>query len=105
VVGNVVVSKSRGRLVTLTVHFNEPLDPDSASNFGLYHVYSAVKRHRKTVYSKPVSIRNVIYNASTISVMVNLARATSGSVELTIAAGIVGANGGPGSSAFTTIVK
>jgi hypothetical protein len=100
-----MVRKSRKGIVALTVSFNEPLDPHSAANSGLYRVSTGVKKHRKTVYSKAVPIQNIIYNDSNRSVTLNLARPSKGSMELTVGAGIVGADGVSSRSAFTTIVK
>jgi hypothetical protein len=93
--------------VALTITFNEPLDPASARNSGLYHIATGVKKHRKMVYSRAVPIGSVIYNDSARSVTVNMAKPSQGkgSVQLTVAAGMLGANGAVSPSAFTTIVR
>jgi hypothetical protein len=99
------VRKSKKRVAALTVTFNEPLKPDSATSSGLYHVSAGVKKHRKMVYSKAVPIVNVVYNDSAHSVTINLARPSKGSFQLMVGAGIVGADGVSSGSTFTTIVK
>jgi hypothetical protein len=57
------------------------------------------------IYSKAVRIADVVYNDSARSVMVSLARPSKGSVQLTVGAGVVGADGVSSRSAYTTIVK
>jgi hypothetical protein len=105
VTGTILVRKSKKRLAAITVSFNERLNPQSAINLGLYHVATGVKKHRKMVYSRAVPIANVTYNDSTRSVTLSLAKPSTARMQLTVGAGIVGANGASSQSAFTTFVK
>jgi hypothetical protein len=81
-----------------TVSFAAPLNPQSAANPALYRVFQGVtkvvKKHKQTVYTKPLKIKSVVYDAGRHSVTINLAKPFKGAVQLTIAPGLEGADGG-----------
>ena len=64
--------------------FNEPLNSASASTRGFYHVFAAVKKKHKTVYTQAVKIKSVVYNTAADSVTINLAKPHKGAAEVAI---------------------
>src|SRR5262249_22235060 len=59
--------KSRKGTTALSIDFNQPLDPASASDLGLYHVFKGTKQKRKTVYRRALKVRSVSYVSSSNS--------------------------------------
>ena len=101
--GIVSLKQSKKGLMTITIGFNEALSAASADNPGLYSVLGAVKKKKKTVYTKVVKIKSAVYNGLT-QVTINLAKPYKGAAQVTVRAGIVAANGASSASSFSTIV-
>jgi hypothetical protein len=64
-----------------------------------------VKKHRKTVYIRPMPIKSVTYDSSAPSVTLNLARPLTGGAQVTVQTGIVAADGQASDDAFSMIVR
>jgi hypothetical protein len=96
VAGSAGVRQSK-KGTSYNVAFDQPLSADSVSNVGLYQVFEGVtkvvKRHKETVYSKALKIKGVAYNPATNTVTITLSRPYTGRVQVTIAPGLVGADG------------
>ena len=60
-VSTIVPTSSKKGLTSFTVSYNEPLNSSSAGNSVLYHVFAAVtkivKKHKETLFTKPLAIR------------------------------------------------
>jgi hypothetical protein len=97
-------ARSRKGLTAITVAFDEALDPSSTGNKGLYGVFGPVKKRTMTVYSKPIAINAVNYDSNAHTVTINLARPFKGKAQVTVRAGIVGANGMSSGSTFSAFV-
>jgi len=105
VTGIAGVVQSKKGLTSITIAFDETLNPGSAENMGFYSdVLGAVKKHRKTVYTKGVPIRGVTYDGIAQTVTITLAKPYKGAVQVMVLAGIVGTNGTSSSGAFSTVV-
>ena len=63
-----------------------------------------VKKHRKNVFTKAVSIKGTTYNATTHTVTLNLAKPYKGPVQVTVDAGVPSAAGVPTSADVTEVV-
>lgn len=105
VTGSVKVSHSSKGLTSITVGFNEPLDFGSATNMAFYRLFSGVKKHHKTVYTKPVKFSLVTYNIHAESVTINLKKPFKGAVDVVVEAGIVAADGKSSEKPFSTVVR
>jgi hypothetical protein len=90
-------------LTSITIGFNEALDPASVENPNLYSAFGGVKHRRKTVYTKPVRIRGISYNGSS-RLTINLAKPHKGSLEVVVHAGILAANGTALGHSFSAVV-
>jgi hypothetical protein len=96
---------SKKGLTSIIVAFNEALDPGSADNVNLYSIQGGVRKRKTTVYSKPVTIRNVSYDGKDHTVAINLDKPYKGTVRVTVHSGILAASGAPSSSDFSAVVK
>jgi hypothetical protein len=99
------VDRTRKGLLSITVAFNEALDPGSAVEPGLFSVFGGVHKRGKTIYSRNLGIKTVSYDSEVESVTIKLARPYNGPVKLTVHAGIVaddGASRSADSSLFVT---
>jgi titin len=103
VTGIASLSKSRKGLTSITIGFSEALSAVSADSAGHYSVLGAVKKHKKTVYTKVVKIKSVSYNGSTL-VTINLAKPYNGVAQVTVRPGIIASNGAPSAVSFSAIV-
>jgi hypothetical protein len=96
VAGSAGVSQSK-KGTSYNVAFDQPLSADSVSNAGLYRVFEGVtkvvKRHKETVYTKVLKIKSVAYNPASNRVTIMLSKRYKGTGEVTIAPGLVGADG------------
>jgi hypothetical protein len=92
-------------LTTITVSFNEALNPGSADNPSLYIVDAGVTKRGKTVYTKKLAVRSPGYNAKTHTVTITLAKPFKGAVQVTVLPGIRAANGASSSGSFSAVVK
>jgi len=96
--------QSRKGLTGFIVVFNEPLDPASASNAGLYQVFAAVKKRGRTAFTRAVAIKGIHPSSAGATVTIDLARPEKGNVEVTIQGAIMGSNGATSRINSTTIV-
>jgi hypothetical protein len=96
---------SKKGLTSFIIDFNEALDPGSADDINLYSILGGVRKRKKTVYSKPVTIRNVSYDSADHTVAINLMKPYKGTVRVTVHSGILAANGASSSSEFSAIVN
>jgi hypothetical protein len=103
VTGNVSVTRTKKGLTSITVGFDEALNPGSVANRALYSVLGAVKKHRKTVYSKGVRIKGISFDGNT-RVTINLAKPYKGAVKVTVHGGILATDGASSSGDFAAIV-
>jgi hypothetical protein len=103
--GIVRANHTKKGLISITVAFDEALNPELVNNPGLYSVRGGVKKQGKTVHGKNVLIRAVNYDDTAHTVTINLARPSKGIVQVTILPGVVAVNGGSSSSRFTALVK
>ncbi len=103
--GIVSVKKSKKGVTTITIGFNEALDPGSADNVSLYKVLEGVKKRKTTVFSKPLKIKTVSYDATHHTVAIKLARPHKGIVRVTVQSGMLAADGASSSNEFSAVVK
>jgi streptogramin lyase len=107
VVGSVAVSQSR-KSTTYAITFGAPLISVSANNPGLYQVLEGVtrkvKKHKVTVYTKPLKIKSVLYDPGPDTVRIALAKPFKGAVQVTIEAGLEAADGATTSSSIVLVV-
>ena len=103
--GIVSVKHSKKGVTTITIGFNEALNPASADNVSLYSVLDGVRVRKKTVYSRPVTIRNVIYDGTHHTVAIKLAKPQKGIVLVTVRSGMLAADGASSSNVFSAVVK
>ena len=97
--------QSRKGLTAFIVVFNEPLDSGSASNPGLYHVFTPVKKRGITFFTRAVAIKSIHPRSGGATVTIKLARPVKGKVEVTIQGAIMAANGASNSINFSNIVE
>jgi hypothetical protein len=90
-------------LTAITVGFDEALDPGSVANRALYRVLGAVKKHRKTLYTKGVSIKGISFDGNT-RVRINLAKPYKGTVKVTVHSDILATDGASSSGDFSAVV-
>ena len=76
--------QSKKGLTSITIAFDATLNPGSAVNRGFYSVLGAVKKHRKTVYTKGVPLRGVSYNGNAQTVTITLAKPYKGAVQVKV---------------------
>ena len=90
------------KATSYTLTFAAPLNSASASNVGLYQVFEGltkvVKKHKEVLYTKALKIKTVVYNPSTRSVAITLAKPFKGAVQVTIDPGLETADGATSSS-------
>jgi Ca2+-binding RTX toxin-like protein len=103
--GVIAANHNRKGLISITVAFDEALNPELVNNPGLYSVRGGVKAHGKTVHGKTVRIRAVNYDDTAHTVTINLARPSKGLVQVTIRPGIVAADGRASDGSFSALVK
>ena len=101
-----MVRQSR-KATSYTINFAAPLNPQAATNLGLYQVFEGVtkvvKKHKHTVYTKALKIKSAVYTAAP-SVTITLAKPLKGKVQVTIAPGLEAANGASTGTAITELV-
>jgi hypothetical protein len=98
-----VAGRSRKGMTSISLRFNEALDPSSASNTSLYQVLGAVKKHRKTAYSMAVAIKSVVYDNNK-TVTIHLAKPCKRAVQVTVQRGLRAANGASSSDSCSNVV-
>jgi hypothetical protein len=104
-VGIVSVSHIKKKLASVTLGFSEALASSSAVDPSAYVLLAGVKKLRKTVYTKPLTIGNIIYNSGANTVTLMLAKPLKGVVELRVQGVMTASNGATGTVAFTTVVR
>jgi len=105
VIGISGVTRKRKGLTAITIAFDEALNSGSVGNLALYSILRGVKKHRKTVYSKPLVIKTVSSASSAQTVTINLGKPFMGAVQVTVHSGIVAADGQSSDEEFSTLVK
>jgi hypothetical protein len=105
VTGAISTTRSRERLITIVLGFNEALDPASAVNGASYSLALGVKKKHRLVFRKSVKIGGVTYDGTAHTVTLRLSKPAKGPVQLTVRGGIKAANGASSRGDFTTVVK
>jgi hypothetical protein len=103
ITGIVDVRRTRKGLTAITVAFDEALDSGSVNNTSLYNVLGAVKKHRKTVYTKRVGIKGIGFDGNS-RVTISLAKPYKGAAKLTVAGDILADDGASSDVDFTAVV-
>jgi streptogramin lyase len=98
------VADSRGAITSILVSFDKGMQPASAAKAVYYAIASGVERGQTIVYSKRVKIARVSYDRATHAVRLKLAVPQKGSVQVTVRAGLVAADGMSSSNDFTAVV-
>ncbi len=101
--GIVGVSRTKKGLTAITIGFDEALDSGSVGNPALYNVLGAVKKHRKTVYTKGLGIKGISFDGNT-RVTINFAKPYKGAVKLTVAGSILAADGASSDTNYSAVV-
>lgn len=104
VIGIAGVTHSK-ELTAITLAFDEALDSASVGNLALYSVLRGVKKHRKTVYSKPLAVTGAIYDGAANTVTIDLAKPYRRTVLVTVRSGVLAADGQSSSNEFSALVK
>ncbi len=91
-------------MTSITLSFNEALDPGSASNTSLYRVLGAVKKRGKTAYRMAVAIKSVVYDNNK-TVTIHLAKPCKVAVQVTVQGGLRAANGASSSESCSAVLK
>jgi hypothetical protein len=94
---------SRKGLSALTVSFDEPLTPGSASNPRLYSIFGAVRKRKQTVFAKSIALKTIVYDGKT-QVSITLARPYLGVLQVTVRGTLVAANGATSATSFTRVI-
>jgi virginiamycin B lyase len=105
IMGVVSVTHSRKEITAIILGVDEPLNPASASNRGFYSLDSGIKKRHKLVFSKPARIGTVLYDSTTDTVMLKLAKPSKGPLQVMVHRGILATNGLSSSGDFTAVVK
>ena len=107
VLGNIAVKQSK-KQTSYTISFAAPLNAQSAANPALFRVFQGVtklvKRHKQTVFTRPLKIKSVVPGAGAQSVTLSLAKPFKGKVQVTIEPGLAGANGTSTGAAINELV-
>ena len=103
--GSPKLVQSKQGVKSISVAFNESLNSASASTRGFYHVFAAVKKKHKTVYTQAVKIKSVVYNTAADSVTINLAKPHKGAAEVAIHGVIEALDGASVNIDYTAIIK
>jgi hypothetical protein len=100
--------ESRKGLTALTVSYNEPLVPASASDSLLYQVFGSVtkvvKKRRETLFTRALALHGAGPGGTGNTVTVNLAKPFKGMVKVTVQGTLQAANGASNAVVFTTVV-
>ena len=104
VTGVVAVAHSGGAITSIRLGFDEALDPGSAREGRSYSLAAGVKKGRTVDFRKGVRIAGVSYDRAAHAVRLRLAVPQKGSVQVTVRAGLVAADGMSSSSDFTAVV-
>jgi hypothetical protein len=103
-VTNIVgAGKKKTGLTGFTVIFDEALNAQVADDQALFDVLGAVTKHHKTVYTKPVRIRQISFDGQT-RVTIKLAKPYKGAVQVKVLPGIPAADGASSAIGFSAII-
>jgi streptogramin lyase len=98
-------TRSKKGITAIVVSFDEAMNAASAGNAALYSVASGVKKRHKVVYSKPVKMHSVTYNATAGTATLALAKPfKTNSLQVTVRSGVMAANGTSTGSDYTSVV-
>ena len=97
--------QTRKGLTSITVTFDEAMDPGSAMSPSNYSVFGAVTKKKRTVYTKRVGTRKVSYNISTYTATITLSKPYKGVVRATASSGIMAADFATTQSSFVMTVR
>jgi hypothetical protein len=103
ITGVVGASRTKQGLTSISLAFDEALDGRSVINPAFYSVLGAVKKHRKTVYTKHVGIKGISLDGNS-RVTINFLKPYKGAVKLTIHGGILAANGASSSGDSSAVI-
>jgi virginiamycin B lyase len=105
ITGVVAVTHSKKEITAIILGVNEPLNSASASNRGFYSLDSGVKKQHTLVFSKPARIRTVLYDSTTVTVTLKLAKPSKGPIQVMVHSGVMATNGISTRGTFTAVVK
>jgi hypothetical protein len=97
------VTRTRRRISTITIVFNEALQPASAASRAFYEVEQRTSSGRTIVYGQPIGVRSASYRGSN-EVTVRLVKPLLGPIRLIILPGIIAANGAASAKKFAETV-
>jgi hypothetical protein len=100
----VAVAHSRKAITSITVRFDEALDPASARKGRYYGLAAGVETGQTIAFSKRVKIVGVSYDRAAHAVRLRLAVPQRGPVRVTVRAGLVAADGISSTSDLTAVV-
>ncbi len=99
------IGRSKGKISSITLAFDEALSQTSAESPGFYGLALGVKKRRKLVFSKHVNLGGISYDSNAHTVTLKLRKPTKGTFQVVAHAGITAANGQASSGEFSAIVK
>jgi hypothetical protein len=105
VLGVVEVQHVKKKVSSVTIAFNEAMNPGSAGNSALYGVLGGVRRGKRMVYSKKVKLGTVSYDEGAHTVSVSLAKPYKGQVRVSVDGILEALDGVTGASAFSEVVR
>jgi uncharacterized delta-60 repeat protein len=92
-------------LTSITVSFDESMNAASATSPNFYTVFGAVTKKKRTVYTKPVGIRQISYNDIKHTATITLSKSYKGVVQVTAKSGIIAADGANTNTPFVMTAK
>jgi hypothetical protein len=96
-------------VTALAITFDEALSSSSADSLGQYQVAGGVtkvaKKHKQTVFSKPLAIKSITLNSAGTVVTITLTKPYKGVVQVTALAGLRAVNGASSTSATSMNVS
>jgi probable HAF family extracellular repeat protein len=96
-------SQNKKGLTGITVVFDEALNAELVNDKALFNVLGAVKKHHRTVYTKPVRIPGVSFDGQN-RVTLKLAKPYKGAVKITVLAGIRAADGASSATDYSAVL-
>ena len=100
VTGIAAGSHTKKGLTSITVAFDESMNPGSVMSASNYTVFGAVTKKRRTLYAKALGIRQISYNDSTHTATITFVKPYKGVVQATARSGIMAASGAVTSTPF-----
>ena len=96
--------KSKG-ISSISLTILGDLQLASATSAASYSVMLGIKKGNKVTYAKPVRLGAITYDAATHRVTINLAKATTGPMQVSVLPGRVIDASGAAAPKFSTLVK